>query len=90
MDVTQVHLDQRVQCEAPGCLHVASWVTAKILTSPELRVFLGQVMTVRVLSTPRLAVMTRFSNADGTSVVSPTTVVAAVVQGGICKETSGG
>lgn len=79
LDVTQVHPDLRVQGEAPGRLHLASWVTAEVMTSPELRVFLGQVVTVRVLSTPWLAVMTRFSNADCTPVVSPTSIVAAVV-----------
>lgn len=79
LDVTQVYPDLRVQGEAPGCLHLASWVTAEVMTSPELRVFLGQVVTVRVLSGPWLAVMTRFSDADSAPVVSPTSIEAAVV-----------
>lgn len=79
LDVTQVHPDLMVQGEAPGRLHLASWVTTKIVTSPELGVFLGQVVTVRVLSAPRLAEMTRFSDADCSPVVSPTSIVAAVV-----------
>lgn len=79
MDVAQVHPDMRVQGEAPGRLHEASWVTTEVVTSPELGVFLGQVVTVRVLSAPRLAMMTRFSDADCAPVVSPTSIEAAVV-----------
>lgn len=85
LDVTQVHPDLRVQGKAPGCLHLASWVTAEVVTSPELWVFLGQMVTVRVLSTPRLAVVARFSDADCTPVVSPTSIVADVVRGGIYR-----
>ncbi len=79
LDVTQAHPDLRVQGEAPGRLHLASWVTTKVVTSPELGVFLGQVVTVRVLSFPRLTVMTRFSDADCAPVVCTTSIVAAVV-----------
>lgn len=79
LDVTEVHPDLRVQGEAPGCLHLASWVTTEVVTSPELRVLLGQMVTVRVLSAPQLAVVTRFSDADCAPVVSPTSIVAYVV-----------
>ena len=40
LDVTQIHPDLRVHGEAPGGLHLASWVTTEVLTSPELGVFL--------------------------------------------------
>lgn len=79
LDVTQVNPDLRVQGEAPGCLHLASWVPTEVVTPPELGVLLGHVVTMRVLSTPRLAVVTRFSDADCAPVVSPTSIVAAVV-----------
>lgn len=79
LDITQVHPNTRIQGKAPGCLHLSSWVTAEVVTSPELRVFLGQMVTVRVLSTPWLAVMTRFSDADCASVVKSTSIVAALV-----------
>ncbi len=77
--ITQVHSDLRVQGEAPGCFHLTSRVTAEVVASPELRVFSGQVVTVGVLSAPWLTVMTRFSDADCAPVVSPTSIVAAVV-----------
>lgn len=79
LEVTQVKPDLRVQGEAPGCHHLVSWVSAEVVAVPELWVFLGQVVTVRVLSTPRLAVMTRFSDAQGPPVVSPAAVIAAVI-----------
>lgn len=79
LDVTQIHPDLRVQGEAPGGLHLASWVTAVVMTPPQLRVFLGQVVIVRVLSAPRLAVKTGSSDADCAPVVGPTSIVANVV-----------
>lgn len=82
-DVTQVHSNLRVQGEAPGCLHLTSWVTAEIVTSKELGIFLCQVMAVRVLSTPCLTVTTRFGVADCAPIVSPTSIVTGVVMGGV-------
>lgn len=79
LDVTQVHSNLRVQGEAPGCLHLTSRVAAEVVTSQELRVFLGQVVAVRVLSAPWLAVVTRFGDADCAPIVSPTTVITGVV-----------
>lgn len=88
MDVTEVHSDLRVQCEAPGRLHLASWVPAEIVTPPELRVFLGQAMTMRVLSAPWLTVMTWFGDANCAPVVSSTSIVACLVWGRVCKTDS--
>lgn len=82
--VTQVHPDMRVQGETPGCLHLASWVTTEVLAPPELGVFLGEVVIVRELGAPSLAVVSRFSDADCAPVVGPTSIVAAVVCRGIC------
>lgn len=83
LDVTQVHPDLRVQREAPWRLHLAPWVTTEVMTSPELGVVLGQVVTVRVLRGPWLAVLTGHSDADCAPVVRPTSIVAAVVCGRI-------
>lgn len=79
LDVTQVHPDLGIQGEAPGRLHLTSRVTTKVVAFPELRVLLGQVVTVRILRTPQLAVVPRFSDADGAPVVSSTSIVATVV-----------
>lgn len=69
----------RVQREAPGRLHLASGVAAEIVAPPQLGVILGHVVTVRVLSAPRLAVVARLGHAHGAPVVGAAAVVAAVV-----------
>lgn len=81
LDVTQVHPNLGVQGKAPGGLHLASRVTAEVVASPELWVFSRQVVTVWVLRAPHLTGMTRLSDADRPSVVSPSAVVTIVVRG---------
>lgn len=79
LEVTQVKPDLRVQGEAPGCHHLVAWISAEVVAVPELWVFLGQVVTVRVLSAPWLALMARFSDAQGSPVVSPAATITALI-----------
>ena len=83
LDVAQVDLNLRVQGKAPGCLLLTSWVSAEVVTLREVRVILGHIVTVRVLSAPPLAVMARFSGADYALVFLSIPSVAALVCGGI-------
>lgn len=69
----------RVQGEAPGSLQLASWVTAEVVTAKELGIFPRQVVAVRELSAPRLAVVTRSGDAHCAPVIGPTPIITGVV-----------
>lgn len=79
-DVTELHADPLVQCEAPGGLVLVPRVAAVRVSSVQLWVADGQVaVAVRILGVPRLTLPARPGHTDGPSVVCPAVVVTLVI-----------
>lgn len=83
-NVTEIHSHTGINSEAPRPFHLPPRVPAEVVPSSELRVLhRWQVMAVRVLGSPWLAVVSRLGYADSASVISTTAIIAAVICGRI-------